>query len=300
MIIIPIKWLFHWGYTPFSDIPKCWCVLCSPPCCVRGGVLKWVGFILSSVVQLSFLIMIPGRFWNIRPLLSEYLPEKLLHVSWNRQLGQNPWVQGENMNQSHWWRRRKAPKAKNSETFRKQTALPSQTLSWGSARGLDSSGALEGGELFVLLQILSIDASYQVGESWWKLVKAGESRWEWEWVRVTTSWCLWNNLSPGSVWDTQSSPWSSARDAVRRPQARNFRHRLSKPGWASDALNCSASSLGSQDLASEVCLAGKHVPICANYIQLDKSWMPVWPRNSCFPAFCLEPRAGRFLLRFDK
>ena len=21
MIIIPIKWLFHWGYTPFSDIP---------------------------------------------------------------------------------------------------------------------------------------------------------------------------------------------------------------------------------------------------------------------------------------
>ena len=23
MIIIPIKWLFHWGYTPFSDIPKC-------------------------------------------------------------------------------------------------------------------------------------------------------------------------------------------------------------------------------------------------------------------------------------
>ena len=32
MIIIPAKWLFHWGYTPFSDIPtlipmwwlKCW------------------------------------------------------------------------------------------------------------------------------------------------------------------------------------------------------------------------------------------------------------------------------------
>ena len=23
MIIIPTKWLFHWGYTPFSDIPKC-------------------------------------------------------------------------------------------------------------------------------------------------------------------------------------------------------------------------------------------------------------------------------------
>ena len=23
MIIIPTKWLFHWGYTPFSDIP-CW------------------------------------------------------------------------------------------------------------------------------------------------------------------------------------------------------------------------------------------------------------------------------------
>ena len=22
LIIIPIKWLFHWGYTPFSDIPK--------------------------------------------------------------------------------------------------------------------------------------------------------------------------------------------------------------------------------------------------------------------------------------
>ena len=22
MIIIPTKWLFHWGYTPFSDIPK--------------------------------------------------------------------------------------------------------------------------------------------------------------------------------------------------------------------------------------------------------------------------------------
>ena len=21
MIIIPIKWLFHWEYTPFSDIP---------------------------------------------------------------------------------------------------------------------------------------------------------------------------------------------------------------------------------------------------------------------------------------
>ena len=21
MIIIPTKWLFHWGYTPFSDIP---------------------------------------------------------------------------------------------------------------------------------------------------------------------------------------------------------------------------------------------------------------------------------------
>ena len=24
MIIIPIKWLFHWGYTPFSDKPKWW------------------------------------------------------------------------------------------------------------------------------------------------------------------------------------------------------------------------------------------------------------------------------------
>ena len=23
MIIIPTKWLFHWGYTPFSDIPTC-------------------------------------------------------------------------------------------------------------------------------------------------------------------------------------------------------------------------------------------------------------------------------------
>ena len=23
LIIIPTKWLFHWGYTPFSDIPKC-------------------------------------------------------------------------------------------------------------------------------------------------------------------------------------------------------------------------------------------------------------------------------------
>ena len=22
LIIIPTKWLFHWGYTPFSDIPK--------------------------------------------------------------------------------------------------------------------------------------------------------------------------------------------------------------------------------------------------------------------------------------
>ena len=21
LIIIPTKWLFHWGYTPFSDIP---------------------------------------------------------------------------------------------------------------------------------------------------------------------------------------------------------------------------------------------------------------------------------------
>ena len=26
LIIIPTKWLFHWGYTPFSDIPKwVWC-----------------------------------------------------------------------------------------------------------------------------------------------------------------------------------------------------------------------------------------------------------------------------------
>ena len=24
MVIIPTKWLFHWGYTPFSDIPICW------------------------------------------------------------------------------------------------------------------------------------------------------------------------------------------------------------------------------------------------------------------------------------
>ena len=24
MIIIPTKWLFHWGYTPFSDIPTWW------------------------------------------------------------------------------------------------------------------------------------------------------------------------------------------------------------------------------------------------------------------------------------
>ena len=23
LIIIPTKWLFHWGYTPFSDIPIC-------------------------------------------------------------------------------------------------------------------------------------------------------------------------------------------------------------------------------------------------------------------------------------
>ena len=23
LIIIPTKWLFHWGYTPFSDIPRC-------------------------------------------------------------------------------------------------------------------------------------------------------------------------------------------------------------------------------------------------------------------------------------
>ena len=23
LIIIPTKWLFHWGYTPFSDIPMC-------------------------------------------------------------------------------------------------------------------------------------------------------------------------------------------------------------------------------------------------------------------------------------
>ena len=23
MIIIPTKWLFHWGYTPFSDKPIC-------------------------------------------------------------------------------------------------------------------------------------------------------------------------------------------------------------------------------------------------------------------------------------
>lgn len=143
---------------------KCWFVLCNPPCCVRGGVLKWVGFILSSVVQLSFLIMIPSRFWNIRPLLSEYLPEKLLHVSWNGQLGPNPWVRGENMNQSHTdggeEKLQKPKTVKHYETFRKQTALPSQTLSSGSARGLDSSGALDGGELFVLLQILSIDASY--------------------------------------------------------------------------------------------------------------------------------------------
>ena len=25
LIIIPTKWLFHWGYTPFSDIPMSWC-----------------------------------------------------------------------------------------------------------------------------------------------------------------------------------------------------------------------------------------------------------------------------------
>ena len=24
LIIIPTKWLFHWGYTPFSDIPMSW------------------------------------------------------------------------------------------------------------------------------------------------------------------------------------------------------------------------------------------------------------------------------------
>ena len=26
LIIIPIKWLFHWEYTLFSDKPICWCV----------------------------------------------------------------------------------------------------------------------------------------------------------------------------------------------------------------------------------------------------------------------------------
>ena len=28
LIIIPTKWLFHWGYTPFSDIPNCGCTRC--------------------------------------------------------------------------------------------------------------------------------------------------------------------------------------------------------------------------------------------------------------------------------
>ena len=27
LIIIPTKWLFHWGYTPFSDIPMWWDVM---------------------------------------------------------------------------------------------------------------------------------------------------------------------------------------------------------------------------------------------------------------------------------
>ena len=35
LIIIPIKWLFHWGYTPFSDIPIFSCVCGAKPCCIQ-------------------------------------------------------------------------------------------------------------------------------------------------------------------------------------------------------------------------------------------------------------------------
>ena len=30
LIIIPTKWLFHWGYTPFSDIPMCQLFILKP------------------------------------------------------------------------------------------------------------------------------------------------------------------------------------------------------------------------------------------------------------------------------
>jgi len=79
------------------------------------------------------------------------------------------------MNQSHTdggeEKLQKPKTVKHYETFRKQTALPSQTLSSGSARGLDSSGALDGGELCPFADFKHRRKLYQVI----KLVKAGES-----------------------------------------------------------------------------------------------------------------------------
>ena len=52
MIIIPIKWLFHWEYTLFSDKPKL-CHFSSLSMCFWGGKPPQPGHVMATAAQVT-------------------------------------------------------------------------------------------------------------------------------------------------------------------------------------------------------------------------------------------------------
>ena len=72
LIIIPTKWLFHWGYTPFSDIPTC----------LLLGIHCFYFFLVSFPRKFSASLRIPASRRSGKPGLKDVHSRRQASSSW--------------------------------------------------------------------------------------------------------------------------------------------------------------------------------------------------------------------------